>query len=237
MKIVSTLQWSLLVAATVLNGILAGGSLIKSVVELPARRIIGLPAMAAFHRAADLQTGFLIYPALGLGAPAVTIALGTTFALDQGVSTTAASFAYFAAALAAAHVFATTRAAPNLLKLRSGIPEETVLGQVYGGLRSGRRCGRSCRSRRSWPSSWHWLPSSPPANEQTGAAPAIPEQTDRNGRSRGNDRVVPRAGSGPERTSLYRGHDESFSASTPLVDGANRTAGIGRSYTFTFFHV
>ncbi len=112
MKIPSSLEWGLLVAATVLNGILAGGSLIKSVVELPARRIIGLPAMAA---------------------PAVTIALGTTFALDRGVSTTAASFAYFAAALSAAHVFATTRAAPNLLILRSGIPEETVLGQVYRG--------------------------------------------------------------------------------------------------------
>ena len=133
MKIPSSLEWGLLVAATVLNGILAGGSLIKSVVELPARRIIGLPAMAAFHRAADLQTGFLIYPALGLGAPALTIALGTTFALDRGVSTTAASFAYFTAALSAAHVFATTRAAPNLLILRSGIPEETVLGQVYRG--------------------------------------------------------------------------------------------------------
>src|SRR5437016_2187187 len=68
MKIPSSLEWGLLVAATVPNGILAGGSLIKCVVELPARRIIGQPAMAAFHRAADLQTGFLIYPALGLGS-------------------------------------------------------------------------------------------------------------------------------------------------------------------------
>ena len=149
MKIPSSLEWGLLVAATVLNGILAGGSLVKSVVELPARRIIGLPAMAAFHRAADLRTGFLIYPALGLGAPAVTIALGTTFALDQGVSTTAASFAYFAAALSAAHVFATTRAAPNLLKLRSGIPEETVLAEMYGAFTRWQRCGRSFSSRPS----------------------------------------------------------------------------------------
>jgi len=62
MKITSTLEWSLLAAATIFNGILAGGSLIKSVVELPARRTIGLPAMAAYHRAADLRTGFWIYP-------------------------------------------------------------------------------------------------------------------------------------------------------------------------------
>src|SRR5207245_6626843 len=94
MTTTSTLEWSLLVAATLLNGILAGGSLIKSVVELPARRTMGLPAMAAYHRAADLRTGFLIYPALGLGAPALTIALGITFVLDPTVPTTAASFAY-----------------------------------------------------------------------------------------------------------------------------------------------
>ncbi len=125
------LEWSLLVPAIILNGILAGGSVIKSVVELPARRTIGLPAMAAYHRAADLRTGFLIYLALGLGAPAVTIALGIAFALDRVAPTPSGSFAYLAAALSVAHVFATSRAAPNLLRLRSGIPEERVLAQIY----------------------------------------------------------------------------------------------------------
>jgi len=43
----------------------------------------------------------------------------------------AASFGYLAAALSLGHVFATTRAAPNLLKLRSGVPEEAVLAGVY----------------------------------------------------------------------------------------------------------
>ena len=131
MKIVSTLEWSLLGAATIFNGILAGGSLIKSVVELPARRTIGLPAMAAYHRAADLRTGLWIYPALGLGAPALTLALGIAFVVDRGAPVAAALFGYLAAALSLAHVFATIRAAPNLLKLRSGIPEEVVLADVY----------------------------------------------------------------------------------------------------------
>src|SRR2546427_3991655 len=94
-------------AATIFNGILAGGSLIKSVVELPARRTIGLPAMAAYHGAADLRTGFWIYPALGLGAPALTIALGIAFVVDQGAPMAAASFGYLAAALSLAHVFST----------------------------------------------------------------------------------------------------------------------------------
>ncbi len=132
MKIVSTLQWSLLAAAAILNGILAGGSVIKSVVELPARRAIGLPAMAAYHRAADLHTGLWVYPALGLAAPALTIALGIAFVIDHDAPVTAASFVDLAAALSLAHIFATTRAAPNLLKLRAGIPEETVLAEMYG---------------------------------------------------------------------------------------------------------
>src|SRR5213593_2218063 len=97
-------------AATIFNGILAGGSLIKSVVELPARRTIGLPAMADYHRAADLRTGFWIYPALGLGAPILTIALAIAFAVDRGAPMAAASFGYLAAALSLGHVFATVRA-------------------------------------------------------------------------------------------------------------------------------
>ena len=75
-----------------MNGILAGGSVIKSVVELPARRAIGLPAMAAYHRAADLHTGLWVYPALGLAAPALTIALGMAFVIDHDAPVTAASF-------------------------------------------------------------------------------------------------------------------------------------------------
>ncbi len=133
MNITSTLEWSLLAAATIFNGILAGGSLIKSVVELPARQTIGLPAMAAYHRAADLRTGFRIYPALGLGAPALTIPLAIAFVADPGAPAAAASFGYLAAGLSLSHVFATTRAAPNLLKLRSGITEEAALADVYRG--------------------------------------------------------------------------------------------------------
>jgi len=90
--------------------------------------------MAAYHRAADLRTGWLIYPALGLGAPALAIAVAIAFVVDGGAPTPAASFAYLAAALSAAHVFATSRASPNLLKLRSGIPEEAVLAPLYRGL-------------------------------------------------------------------------------------------------------
>src|SRR3989442_14093632 len=103
MKIVSTLQWSLLAAATIFNGILAGGSVIKSVVELPARRAIGLPAMAAYHRAADLHTRPRVYPALGLAAPVLTIPLRIAFVIDHHAPVTAHSFVYLPAGLSLAH--------------------------------------------------------------------------------------------------------------------------------------
>src|SRR2546428_13217302 len=119
MNITSTLEWSLLAAATIFNGILAGGSLIKSVVELPARQTIGLPAMAAYHRAADLRTGFRIYPPLGPGPPALTIPLAIAFAADPGAPAAAASLGYLPAGPPSSHVFATTPAAPHLVTLRS----------------------------------------------------------------------------------------------------------------------
>src|SRR5207244_5315311 len=139
MKIVSTLQWSLLAAATILNGILAGGSVIKSVVELPARRAIGLPAMAAYHRAADLHTGLWVYPALGLAAPALTISLGMGFVIDHDAPVTAASFVYLAAALSLAHIFATTRAAPNFSSSAVGYPKRRSSQRCTAHLPDGRR--------------------------------------------------------------------------------------------------
>src|SRR5207245_7662401 len=88
---------------------------------------------------ASLRTVLLNHPSLALGAPALTIALGITFVVDRTSPATSASFAYVAAALSAAHVLATTRAAPNLLRLRSGISEEAILADIYGGFT---RCQR-----------------------------------------------------------------------------------------------
>jgi hypothetical protein len=61
-------------AALVADGILAGLSLDKVIVQLPARRRIGVTAYAAYARAADLGNGIAFYPAVGVGAAVLTVA-------------------------------------------------------------------------------------------------------------------------------------------------------------------
>jgi hypothetical protein len=63
----------LILAATVVTGLLAGASLDKSIVQLPARRRMGVVEFAAFSRAADLGNGLILYPILGIGAALFTI--------------------------------------------------------------------------------------------------------------------------------------------------------------------
>jgi hypothetical protein len=66
----SDLEWPLLLAATIVNGLLAGASLGNALVQLPARRKIGLHAMAEYNRATDLSSGLFLCPTLDLGAVA-----------------------------------------------------------------------------------------------------------------------------------------------------------------------
>jgi len=61
-------------AALVADGILAGLSLDKVIVQLPARRRIGVSAYAAYARAADLGNGIAFYAAAGVGAAVLTLA-------------------------------------------------------------------------------------------------------------------------------------------------------------------
>src|SRR5205807_7762921 len=68
----STLEVALLAAAVMVNVLLAGASLDKAITQLPARRKIGLRAMADYLRATDLGPGLFLYPILGLGAPLLT---------------------------------------------------------------------------------------------------------------------------------------------------------------------
>lgn len=58
---------SVAMAALVADGLLAGLSLDKVIVQLPAPRKIGVTAYAAYARAADLGNGIAFYPAVGVG--------------------------------------------------------------------------------------------------------------------------------------------------------------------------
>jgi hypothetical protein len=58
----------LIVAATAVDGFLAGASLDQSIKQLPARHNIGLVACSEYSRASDLGPGILWYAILGVGA-------------------------------------------------------------------------------------------------------------------------------------------------------------------------
>src|SRR5262245_1698232 len=67
------MEW-LVAIALLFNGILTGLSLDKVLVQLPARRRLGVVAYAAYARAADLGNGVVLYSVTGVGAAVVTIA-------------------------------------------------------------------------------------------------------------------------------------------------------------------
>ena len=59
----------LILAATILTGLLAGASLDKAIVQLPARHRMGVIGFAAFSKANDLGNGLIFYPVLGILRP------------------------------------------------------------------------------------------------------------------------------------------------------------------------
>ncbi len=109
-------------AALVADGLLAGLSLDKVIVQLPARRRIGAVAYAAYARSADLGNGVAYYAALGVSAAALTIAAFAT-AAARGSSGAVTGLLAAAAALSVLHSIATGRAAPTMFKI--GRAEDT----------------------------------------------------------------------------------------------------------------
>jgi hypothetical protein len=117
-------------AATVMTGLLAGASLDKSVVQLPARHRMGVVKFAAFSRANDLGNGLIAYPVLGLGSALLTIAAAFVV-YWQGASLTEGWSFYVSAFLTLLHTFSTTRAAPHMLSLRQSVNDEKTLTLIF----------------------------------------------------------------------------------------------------------
>lgn len=123
------LRLILILAATVATGLLAGASLDKAIVQLPARHRLGITQFANFSRANDLGNGIIVYPLMGIVAALLTIIAALTIYL-QGVLQSHAWPVYVAAFLAVLHSFTTSRAAPNMLRLRQPSDNETTLGDA-----------------------------------------------------------------------------------------------------------
>jgi hypothetical protein len=113
-------------AALVADGLLAGLSLDKVIVQLPARRQIGVTAYAAYARAADLGNGIVFYAAVGVGAAVLTLAAFAVAATLGASGTVTGPFAA-AAALSLLYSAATGRAAPTMFQIgRAGDTEAAL---------------------------------------------------------------------------------------------------------------
>ena len=119
----------LLVAAAVIDGLLAGASLDQSIKQLPARHRIGVRAFSAYSQAADLANGIVWYAVLGIGGAVLTIAAGVV-ALALGAPTAQFLPLSIAALLAVAHSLMTARAAPINFSQRTA-SDDAELEQIF----------------------------------------------------------------------------------------------------------
>ena len=117
---------SLIVWATVANGLLAGGSLDTSLVKLPTRRRIGNVAYATFARGNDLGNGLIVYPILGIGS-ALLVFIATVVAYSQRQATGEMIPLVFALITSILHSIATSQAAPVMLSLKNTPNDEAIL--------------------------------------------------------------------------------------------------------------
>jgi hypothetical protein len=127
----ASLTGGLVVTATAFGGALAGLSLDRSLVQLPAWHRVGPVSWAAFSREADLGNGRVVYPVVGVGSAMLSIAAAAAILLDHPVRRTVAVPAAAAAVLAVGHTFATAQAAPNMLSVgRLGDDEPALRGAL-----------------------------------------------------------------------------------------------------------
>lgn len=116
-------------AALVADGLLAGLSLDKVIVQLPARRKIGVTAYAAYARAADLGNGIAFYAAVGVSAALLTIAAFAVVAA-RGAPGNVTGLLAVAAALSLLHSAATGRAAPAMFQVGRAGDSEAALAPL-----------------------------------------------------------------------------------------------------------
>jgi hypothetical protein len=119
----------LILAATIVTGLLAGASLDKAMVQLPARHRMGAVGFATFSRANDLGNGLIVYPVLGISAALLTI-IAAFAAFWQSTPLEYSMPLYISALLSVLHSVTTSRAAPTMLSLRQATGDEAILSET-----------------------------------------------------------------------------------------------------------
>ena len=107
----------LLIAATLLSGVLAGGVVDRVVVGGAAWHVLGAEAWVQYSRYADLGTGLVAYPVEAIGSALLIVAALASHILDRTPERTARNALYVALVLSAVGLLLTVKAAPIMLGL------------------------------------------------------------------------------------------------------------------------
>src|SRR5450631_3814497 len=103
---------ALLIATTVLSGLLAGGNVDRAIVAMPAWEQVGAAAWAEFSRHADLGNGLVLYPLEAIGAFLLIVLTTVSLYLDRAAKASIMLPLCGAVVLAAAGLLCTLKAAP-----------------------------------------------------------------------------------------------------------------------------
>ena len=122
----------ILVAAELLLGGLAA-ALNRTLVEMPAWRLLGAGAWATFSRQADLGNGAIVYPIVGIAGAASILAAAIAFRFSSQRPWSVGVPLYGAALMAVCGLLATTQAAPIMLSLRRIGDDPAALRYAFEG--------------------------------------------------------------------------------------------------------
>ena len=123
----------LVTGAILIDGVLAGASLDRTLIQLPAFRQVGPLPWAAFSRKADLgDRAFLWYPGLAMIGTGLSLAAALK-GRSETSSRSASAWLAAAAAFSAAGLLATAGAAPNMLRVRQAGDDAAVLQRSMEG--------------------------------------------------------------------------------------------------------
>jgi hypothetical protein len=124
----------LLIAATLVNGLLASGNINRGLVDMPAWRQVGVLGWAAFSRQADLgPRAMIVYPGEAFIGMILSVAAAAKFRRDPGAPRAAAIPLYAAALLTIGGLLFTTQAAPIMLSVRHLGDDPVALQHAFDG--------------------------------------------------------------------------------------------------------
>jgi hypothetical protein len=129
---ISATTRTLLIAATLLGGLLAGGDLDRALVAMPAWQEIGPEAWATFSRHADLGNGLILYPVEAIGGAVLILVAALRLRRDPATPRVTMVAVYVATALAVAGLLLTLKAAPIMLGIKE-VSDEQALKAAFEG--------------------------------------------------------------------------------------------------------